>query len=301
MSRRNSTAMSQGSSPRDIHGGSMPNVMVDEEIPSRSYYSSHLAIEPGGKCVWFRPSLPRLIPAAEHTTYSASIESIRAHSLALGDRYMQESSPVNSPPSHGTSPSLSNTNDALTSPISPVQPNSHSILSKLLKRDESERKPLLKHSHRKQKSYLSAHSHDSLPNMDPESAHAIPPSSNTTTTEDQQQEQDEQYAYSYGSHNNQHQHTKEFRPTWKQLKNPKIWMNCFTQPISYIPAVILGLLLNLLDAISYGMITFPLNNPIFASFGPDGISMFFVRFVVVAQCYRKKVRQCVVMIWSHYY
>ncbi|KAF0492477.1 sulfate transporter family-domain-containing protein [Gigaspora margarita] len=51
-------------------------------------------------------------------------------------------------------------------------------------------------------------------------------------------------------------------------------------PISYIPAVILGLLLNLLDAISYGMITFPLNNPTFQSFGPDGISMFFVSCIV---------------------
>ncbi|RIB23916.1 sulfate transporter family-domain-containing protein [Gigaspora rosea] len=51
-------------------------------------------------------------------------------------------------------------------------------------------------------------------------------------------------------------------------------------PISYIPAVILGLLLNLLDAISYGMITFPLNNETFQSFGPDGISMFFVSCIV---------------------
>ncbi|PKY22117.1 hypothetical protein RhiirB3_422837 [Rhizophagus irregularis] len=51
-------------------------------------------------------------------------------------------------------------------------------------------------------------------------------------------------------------------------------------PLSYIPAVILGLLLNLLDAISYGMITFPISNPIFADFGPDGISMFFVSCIV---------------------
>lgn len=194
---------------------------------------------------------------------------------------MQESSPVNSPPSHGTSPSLAN--DALTSPISPVQPNSHSILSKLLKKDENERKPLLNHSHRKSKSYLSTHSHDSLPHTDPESAHDIPP-----TTQHQQQQDDEHHSYQYASH----QYSKKFRPTWKQLKNPKIWMHCLTQPISYIPAVILGLLLNLLDAISYGMITFPLNNPIFASFGPDGISMFFVRFVVVP-C--ERVRQCVVI------
>ncbi|KAI8146871.1 sulfate transporter family-domain-containing protein [Fennellomyces sp. T-0311] len=57
------------------------------------------------------------------------------------------------------------------------------------------------------------------------------------------------------------------------------------RPLECIPAVILGLLLNLLDAISYGMITFPLNNPIFASFGPDGISMFFVSCIVAQVVY----------------
>ncbi|KAI9260602.1 sulfate transporter family-domain-containing protein [Phascolomyces articulosus] len=57
------------------------------------------------------------------------------------------------------------------------------------------------------------------------------------------------------------------------------------RPLECIPAVILGLLLNLLDAISYGMITFPLNNPIFASFGPDGISMFFVSCIVAQIVY----------------
>nr|CAG8602591.1 1987_t:CDS:10 [Entrophospora candida] len=51
-------------------------------------------------------------------------------------------------------------------------------------------------------------------------------------------------------------------------------------PISYIPAVILGLLLNLLDAISYGLIIFPLSNPIFENFGPDGISIFFISCIV---------------------
>ncbi|KAI7865409.1 sulfate transporter family-domain-containing protein [Spinellus fusiger] len=56
--------------------------------------------------------------------------------------------------------------------------------------------------------------------------------------------------------------------------------HCLYQPMTYLPAVILGLLLNLLDAISYGMITFPLNNPIFASFGSDGISMYFVSTII---------------------
>ncbi|KAI8878825.1 hypothetical protein K501DRAFT_195014 [Backusella circina FSU 941] len=68
--------------------------------------------------------------------------------------------------------------------------------------------------------------------------------------------------------------------TYQALHDPRSVIKCLVQPITYIPAVILGLLLNLLDAISYGMITFPLNNPIFASFGPDGISMFFVSCII---------------------
>jgi len=44
--------------------------------------------------------------------------------------------------------------------------------------------------------------------------------------------------------------------------------------------VILGLLLNILDALSYGMILFPLGQPIFAKLGPDGISMFYVSCII---------------------
>ncbi|MBU5885636.1 hypothetical protein JVW21_21255, partial [Vibrio cholerae O1] len=47
-----------------------------------------------------------------------------------------------------------------------------------------------------------------------------------------------------------------------------------------LPAVILGLFLNILDGVSYGMITFPTSLPIFSTFGGDGVSMFFVTCVV---------------------
>lgn len=50
-------------------------------------------------------------------------------------------------------------------------------------------------------------------------------------------------------------------------------------------AVFLGLLLNLLDALSYGYILFPLGSPIFAQTGPDGISIFFVSCIVAQLCY----------------
>lgn len=48
----------------------------------------------------------------------------------------------------------------------------------------------------------------------------------------------------------------------------------------YLPAALLGLLLNVLDALSYGMIIFPISEPIFAHMGPTGISMFYVSCIV---------------------
>ncbi|CAK7263145.1 hypothetical protein SEPCBS119000_000333 [Sporothrix epigloea] len=45
-------------------------------------------------------------------------------------------------------------------------------------------------------------------------------------------------------------------------------------------SVIVGLLLNILDALSYGMILFPLGNPIFAHLGSAGISIFYISTIV---------------------
>ncbi|KAJ5089528.1 hypothetical protein N7532_008212 [Penicillium argentinense] len=70
------------------------------------------------------------------------------------------------------------------------------------------------------------------------------------------------------------------------LANPKswdrraIWREGVVQPVSLIPAVLLGLLLNILDALSYGMILFPLGEPLFADLGADGISMFYVSTIL---------------------
>ncbi|KAJ5505776.1 sulfate transporter [Penicillium expansum] len=50
----------------------------------------------------------------------------------------------------------------------------------------------------------------------------------------------------------------------RTLSNPKswdrrvIWKEAVVYPASLVPAVLLGLLLNILDALSYGMILFPL-------------------------------------------
>ncbi|RYC57108.1 hypothetical protein CHU98_g9100 [Xylaria longipes] len=70
------------------------------------------------------------------------------------------------------------------------------------------------------------------------------------------------------------------------VMNPKawdkktIWDKAVISPLHCLPAVIVGLLLNILDALSYGMILFPLSNPIFASLGPAGISIFYVSTIV---------------------
>ncbi|KAF9171414.1 hypothetical protein BGX21_007522 [Mortierella sp. AD011] len=76
-----------------------------------------------------------------------------------------------------------------------------------------------------------------------------------------------------------------FASIWEELQRTRwtrkvIVQKCVVEPVRFIPAVILGLLLNLLDAISYGMIIFPLNVSPFQDLGPDGISMFFVSCVV---------------------
>lgn len=67
--------------------------------------------------------------------------------------------------------------------------------------------------------------------------------------------------------------------------NPKVWngkavAQMLLIPVRCLPAVFVGLILNILDALSYGMILFPLGNPIFANLGPAGISMFYVSTIV---------------------
>ncbi|UZJ54387.1 hypothetical protein CBS101457_003707 [Exobasidium rhododendri] len=62
--------------------------------------------------------------------------------------------------------------------------------------------------------------------------------------------------------------------TWKDTAKASM------EPIRLLPAVILGLLLNILDGVSYGLIIFPTSYPIFSDFGGDGVSMFFVTCVI---------------------
>jgi SulP family sulfate permease len=74
------------------------------------------------------------------------------------------------------------------------------------------------------------------------------------------------------------------------LTNPKNYtkdalVSTTLSSLQTLSAVFLGLLLNLLDALSYGYILFPLGAPIFSQTGPDGISIFFVSCIVSQLCY----------------
>lgn len=88
----------------------------------------------------------------------------------------------------------------------------------------------------------------------------------------------------------------------KAWDHQALWQNAVVAPVSCLPAVIVGLLLNVLDALSYGMplsiekkmvhkstasiltglgmILFPLGKPIFAGLGSAGISIFYVSTIV---------------------
>ena len=72
----------------------------------------------------------------------------------------------------------------------------------------------------------------------------------------------------------------------KTLCKPKSWdmrqvaQTVVVRPLTMLPSVFLGLLLNLLDALSYGIILFPLGEETFADMGADGVSMFYVSCIV---------------------
>ncbi|CAN3366329.1 vacuolar basic amino acid transporter Vsb1p [Diutina catenulata] len=61
---------------------------------------------------------------------------------------------------------------------------------------------------------------------------------------------------------------------------PKSLMSRVTQPLSYLPAVFLGTLLNILDGLSYGMIMFPISEAVFSALAPAGLSMFYMSTIV---------------------
>ncbi|KAG6160180.1 hypothetical protein E4U11_004062 [Claviceps purpurea] len=59
-----------------------------------------------------------------------------------------------------------------------------------------------------------------------------------------------------------------------------LWGTLVVEPASCLPAVAVGLLLNILDALSYGMILFPLGTQLFSHLGSAGISIYYVSTIV---------------------
>lgn len=77
----------------------------------------------------------------------------------------------------------------------------------------------------------------------------------------------------------------------RKAVNPKSWdtvamfNSVIYRPATMVPAVFLGLLLNLLDALSYGIILFPLGEEVFKDMGADGVSMFYVSCIIAQLVY----------------
>ena len=96
--------------------------------------------------------------------------------------------------------------------------------------------------------------------------------------------------YLPGTWNRLGHHYPSIRAARKQLRSasidPRQWdfrelgRKVIIEPACMIPAVFLGLLLNLLDALSYGIILFPLGEEVFKDLGPDGVSMFYVSCII---------------------
>ena len=77
-------------------------------------------------------------------------------------------------------------------------------------------------------------------------------------------------------------HTLTHPKTW----NPRaVWREGIVHPASLLPAVFLGLLLNILDALSYGTILFPLGQAVFEDLGADGVAMFYVSTIIAQLTY----------------
>ena len=88
-----------------------------------------------------------------------------------------------------------------------------------------------------------------------------------------------------------HQVSRTSRNCMHLITHPKkwdkkvVWQEIVVKPIGLLPAIFLGLLLNILDALSYGMILFPLGEPIFQDLGSDGIAMFYVSTIIAQLTY----------------
>ncbi|CAN6622927.1 hypothetical protein TRVA0_009S01068 [Trichomonascus vanleenenianus] len=79
--------------------------------------------------------------------------------------------------------------------------------------------------------------------------------------------------------------TEKLEFWYRGLTKEKAYEEFVKAPVRYLPSVVLGTLLNILDGLSYGIILFPLGTPLFSHLGPAGLSMFYVSCIVAQLVY----------------
>lgn len=116
-----------------------------------------------------------------------------------------------------------------------------------------------------------------------ESTHLIPhvPSSPSSKGHIYQTFDRQNLSESHSSPHVEHYHVDSLLAyTKKNLTRENIIEQGIKQPLSLVPSVILGVLLNVLDGLSYGMILFPIGLPMFSHLGPAGLSMFYMSCII---------------------
>ncbi|GMK57284.1 hypothetical protein CspeluHIS016_0401180 [Cutaneotrichosporon spelunceum] len=78
---------------------------------------------------------------------------------------------------------------------------------------------------------------------------------------------------------------REARTSLSKYSNKELVTMAVREPVKALPAVVLGLLLNVLDGVSYGMILFPVSAKYYPDYGSLGVSMFFVSCITAQLTY----------------
>lgn len=178
--------------------------------------------------------------------YSASIEAIRKQSLALGNIALEDSENSEPPLDFQASPPLSVSSGSPvnhTSNLSLLLQHANSQQSPTSISEAAEDTPLLRSRSQHDTAYHAV-TVDSEPNVNPQSPPQIrlPPPMNKSPFRQARE------SVAHGSNVWSHGIKR-----MKMMRAKDVWREAVVVPVGYIPAVILGLLLNLLDAISYGM------------------------------------------------
>jgi hypothetical protein len=178
--------------------------------------------------------------------YSASVEAIRKQSLALGNIALEDADRNEGVLEFQASPPLSDSVGSqiqYTSNLSLLLQHANSQESPSTLPEVVEDTPLLRsRSHSDTTYHTIAVDSESTDNVQSPPQMRLPPAMNKSPRRDARESV-------YHGSRVWDQGVKRM----KMMHAKDIWREVVMVPVGYIPAVILGLLLNLLDAISYGM------------------------------------------------